>query len=121
MTSREREISCPNCQGKGSENFRFCPHCGLRLGEYASRLDYRLVAQLHPVGPRSRRLDHRPQMIEGHDQDIDTQPNNAETYRSRGIAYADLGQAQRAIQDLSTAIGLNPVSYTHLRAHETLR
>jgi tetratricopeptide (TPR) repeat protein len=39
---------------------------------------------------------------------IKLQQNNAETYNKRGIAYYELGQYQRTIEDNSEAIRLNP-------------
>ena len=39
---------------------------------------------------------------------IKLQPNNAETYNQRGVAYKNLGQNQRAIEDYNEAIRLKP-------------
>lgn len=39
---------------------------------------------------------------------IKLQQNNAETYNKRGLAYYELGQYQRTIEDNSEAIRLNP-------------
>jgi len=39
---------------------------------------------------------------------IKLQPNYAETYYNRGVAYDKLGQYQRAIEDYNQAFRLNP-------------
>ena len=44
-------------------------------------------------------------------QELD--PVFVDAYTNRGAVYTDLGKYQKAIQDY------DPVSYTHLRAHET--
>src|SRR5665647_810858 len=54
---------------------------------------------------------------------IELDPKHELAYSNRGLAYAYKEDYDRAIADLDKAIALNPkdapVSYTHLRAHET--
>jgi len=46
--------------------------------------------------------------IEDYSKSIDMNPNNAEAYGNRGLAYYNKGQYDRAIEDYNKAIALNP-------------
>ena len=46
--------------------------------------------------------------IEDWDEAIRLDPQDADAYNNRGIAYHDLGEYQRAIEDYDEAIRLNP-------------
>ncbi len=47
-------------------------------------------------------------MIEDHDQAIQLNPGNAHAYYTRGLAYRNKGDQDRARQDFNEAIRLNP-------------
>lgn len=47
-------------------------------------------------------------VIENDNQTIGRQPDYAEAYHNRGVAYAVKGEVHRAIGDFNTAIELNP-------------
>ena len=46
--------------------------------------------------------------IEDFDEAIRLNPEDADAYYNRGVAYGDLGQYEREIQDYDEAIRLNP-------------
>ena len=46
--------------------------------------------------------------IEDYDEAIRLNPQYADAYNKRGIAYGDLGQYERAIEDWDEAIRLDP-------------
>ncbi len=57
-----------------------------------------------------------PQTLENFNQAIRLDPDNAELYRNRGVAYKKLGQFYYALRDFSRAIKLDPDdadSYNH--------
>jgi len=61
--------------------------------------------------------------MEYFDEAIRLDPNDAGAYPSRGLAYATLGQYEKAIEDLTEAIRLNPNAFIYGSrglAHATL-
>jgi len=73
-------------------------------------------------------LNGHARAIEDYDRAIELNPNFAEAYNNRGVAYAELNEHERAIEDYEKAIALNPnfaeaynnrgVAYAELNKYE---
>ena len=78
---------CPNCGASNQKDATRCVRCGV------------------PFPPEP--IKH-PEAFKDLDEAIRLNPQNAEAYYQRGLAYQKEGYADRAIQDFDMAIRLDP-------------
>jgi tetratricopeptide (TPR) repeat protein len=60
------------------------------------------------AAPADVSVQEAQQALQDADEAIRLNPQDAEAYYDRGVAYTNLGQYERAIQDADEAIRLNP-------------
>jgi len=78
---------CQSCGTKNPINAAACVSCG---ASFESRNSY------------------SPQSVEDYDEAIRLDPQSAEAYFKRGLAYLNMGQGELAIEDFDKAIRIDP-------------
>ncbi len=94
------------------------PQESIEEGVYLKNLSKKEVIStaLNTLGTFHVDQDSFEKAIEGYDQSIDLNPNNAEAYFNRGTSYMWQGDFRKAEEDLSKSIELNPnfaIGYIH--------
>ena len=124
---------CPSCQLDNEDDAIVCYSCGqsLKPGRQGDNLIPGGILQPLPdpqLEPLVQEEEDWAEAIANYDEAIRLDPDDAEAYFNRGVAYDNLGQIDLAIQDYSKAIDLDPedsdayfqrgLAYSELEQHQ---
>ncbi len=100
-------LICPNCQLDNEEGATTCYSCGQRLENHRDEVDTNSGWSPSLLASPEEEESWEEE-IASYDEAISVDPEDANLYFNRGVAYDNLGQHAEAIRDYDKAISLGP-------------
>ena len=109
-------IRCTQCQAELAPDGKFCPECGVAIPELHPTQDVEANSYpseqefytLHDAAQTAMDAGDFERAIQNLDKAIELNPQFADAFCNRGLAYVNLGRYARAMQDFDKAIELKP-------------